>query len=227
MAAEEGAETLPAEQGAVGARSASPSLEEFVRDAHGRLADLFQAASSILVEMRSLPSTAKEGAAELPGRGDSAAISKKAGTPFCRQRGALSPPSLKRGHQGVKKMLELVKDLHTVLPAEDGEVSSLKISRCIQAQQTLQHDRVLVACSASFAESEAHADEEPGSACSLHQRSGVRWGDGDRRRDDRRSPSPAGHLLQLRPAGARPVGLPVSLTAGPGTSAFLRLPALE
>ncbi|CAM9541475.1 unnamed protein product [Lampetra planeri] len=76
-AAEEGAEALPAEQGAVGARSASPSLEELVRDPHGHLADLLQAASSILVEMRSLPSTAKDGAVELSGRGDSDTISQK------------------------------------------------------------------------------------------------------------------------------------------------------
>ncbi|CAM9733095.1 unnamed protein product [Lampetra fluviatilis] len=126
-ATEEGAKTLPVEQGAVGVRSTSPSLEELVRIARSHLTDLLQAASSILVEMRSLPSTAKE------------------------------------------MMLGFAKDLHTVLPAKDGEVSSLKIARYIQAQQNLQRDRVLVACSASFAEPKAHADEEPGSACSLHQ----------------------------------------------------------
>ncbi|CAN0422452.1 unnamed protein product [Lampetra planeri] len=40
MAAEDGAETLAVEQGTVGALGASPSVEELVRDVHGRLADL-------------------------------------------------------------------------------------------------------------------------------------------------------------------------------------------
>ncbi|CAM9364029.1 unnamed protein product [Lampetra planeri] len=95
----------------------------------------------------------------------------------------------KMDHDGLdtlvlEKMLGLAKDLHTVLPTEDSEVSSLKIARCIQAQQTLQHDRVLVACATSSTEPGAHTDEEPAPACSLHQRSGVRWDDGDCQRDD-------------------------------------------
>ncbi|CAN0339892.1 unnamed protein product [Lampetra planeri] len=86
----------------------------------------------------------------------------------------------------LEKMLGLAKDLHTVLPTEDGEVSLLKIASCIQAQQTLQHDRVLVACSASSAEPEVHEDEELAAACSLHQRRGDHRGDGNQRQDDRR-----------------------------------------
>ncbi|CAN0308166.1 unnamed protein product [Lampetra fluviatilis] len=69
-AVEEGAEALPAEQSVVGACGASPLVEALVRDAHSRLADLLQAASSILAEMHSLSSMAKEGVAELSGRGD-------------------------------------------------------------------------------------------------------------------------------------------------------------
>ncbi|CAN0375451.1 unnamed protein product [Lampetra planeri] len=64
MADEEGAEALRAEQSAVGACGASPSLEAHVRDAHSHLADLLQAASSILVEMRSLPSLDGKGGIE-------------------------------------------------------------------------------------------------------------------------------------------------------------------
>ncbi|CAM9298451.1 unnamed protein product [Lampetra fluviatilis] len=103
------------------------------------------------------------------------------------------------GHDGhaplvFEKMLELAKDLCTVLPADGGEVSSLKITRCIQAQQTLQCNRVLVAFTASSAGPEGHTDGEAASACSLHQRGTNRWGDGDRRRDDwRRARSASSH----------------------------------
>ncbi|CAM9861701.1 unnamed protein product [Lampetra planeri] len=48
----------------------------------------------------------------------------------------------KMDHDGLdaldlEKMLRVAKDLHTVLPVENDEVSSLRIARCIQAQQTL------------------------------------------------------------------------------------------
>ncbi|CAN0268467.1 unnamed protein product [Lampetra fluviatilis] len=101
MAAEEGAETLPAEQSAVGARSASPSVAELIRDAHGCLADL-QVASSILVEMRSLPSTTKGGHRSHPDGATRPPFHKgrerhrrcpRSRAPFCRRREAQSPPS--------------------------------------------------------------------------------------------------------------------------------------
>ncbi|CAN0334886.1 unnamed protein product [Lampetra planeri] len=76
-AVNEGAGALPAEQSAVRACGASPSLEALVRDAHGCLAELLQTASSILAELRPLSAAAKEGAAESSGRSDSAGISQR------------------------------------------------------------------------------------------------------------------------------------------------------
>ncbi|CAM9541787.1 unnamed protein product [Lampetra planeri] len=92
--AEEGAEALPAEQSAVRPHGSSPSLEALLKDAHSRLADLLQAASSILTEIPSLYSAVKGGAAELSGRSDSAAISQMAGTSSMQPRS--QPPFYQR-----------------------------------------------------------------------------------------------------------------------------------
>ncbi|CAN0408904.1 unnamed protein product [Lampetra fluviatilis] len=101
-AADNGAEGLPAEQSAVGACGASPSLEALIRDAHGRLAELLQMASSILTELCHLTAAAKEGAVESSGQSDSAAISQRA-------RKSTTLPTLAAAILLLAQMVELAK----------------------------------------------------------------------------------------------------------------------
>ncbi|CAM9860251.1 unnamed protein product [Lampetra planeri] len=55
-------------------------------------------------------------------------------------------------HDGIdaldlERLLSLAKDLNTILPAvDDDDLSSLKVTKCIQAPQLLQRHRGLVAC---------------------------------------------------------------------------------
>ncbi|XP_078712254.1 uncharacterized protein LOC144932117 isoform X2 [Lampetra fluviatilis] len=200
--------------------------------------------------MRSLSSTAKEGAAELSGQGDSAAISLKAETPLTLPAlaAAIFPPvrsaepaKLEVGTsssidvQSLRRRLPFIKefvaasgdwvafkrrfltnadlagwmevDAQKTLPAAlkddalaaflaipPSERSTLKIARCIQGQQNLQRDKVLVACATSSTEPGAHTELEPAPACLLHQWNSVRRGDGSRTTGGGRGlhhPSPA------------------------------------
>ncbi|CAN0251104.1 unnamed protein product [Lampetra planeri] len=89
-ALEDAEETLLAEQGAIRARDASPSVEATLWEAHGHLAELLHATASLLAEISPTVSLVKEGAAMLIIDIDSAAISQLAGNsaaPFCRRRG--------------------------------------------------------------------------------------------------------------------------------------------
>ncbi|CAN0179594.1 unnamed protein product [Lampetra fluviatilis] len=89
-ALEDAEETLLAEQGAIRARDASPSVEATLWEVHGHLAELLHATASLLAEISPTVSLVKEGAAMLIIDIDSAAISQLAGNsaaPFCRRRG--------------------------------------------------------------------------------------------------------------------------------------------
>ncbi|XP_061435250.1 zinc finger protein 235-like [Lethenteron reissneri] len=73
-------------------------------------------------------------------------------------------------HNGIdalvlERLLALAKVLHTILPAEDDDISSLKIAKCIQPQQLLQRDKAQVTCATSRT--------EPGPPCRHARELGV------------------------------------------------------
>ncbi|CAN0308667.1 unnamed protein product [Lampetra fluviatilis] len=95
----------------------------------------------------------------------------------------------------LERLLALAETPHIILPAEDDDISSLKIATCIRAQLLLQRDRAQVTCAMSCMGPGPGPPDgtEPLFACASTRGGGDRRGDGAWRTVEQRRPRSSSH----------------------------------